>query len=901
MRFSSKINVMLTASVIAMGSAGIAIGQEADVDQIAQSDVDEVIVTGYRQSLQQARDLKRNSAQFVDAIIADDIGKLPDNNVAESLQRVSGVQLERGQGEGGTVQIRGLNQNVVLLNGRQITPGDGRGSNGPDTLGTSTYSLLSLVPSQLVSQLQVEKQAASDQIEGALGGTINIVTRKPLDSKTPRIAGSLGAVYKELPDSVGYQGFALASRKNEAETFGVLISGSIIEQDIQEDGFQTFSGFDDLGRNTLFDSNGNSISTDPNGDGVNGIHHIDPRYWRIADDRTRYGINGMLQWRPSDQTEVILDSLYTRSESQRDRHWLGTFARGTYNDAVVSENEVLLAGVVNRSVNTNAEYQDNFHEIWSNALSIDHDLSDKINLFGEFSYTRSEQYLDRTFFRLQNPSNTIPVELDLRPDFPLFGGADGTFATTVNDIDQLQLRIFFDTDSGSVVDDLALRFDVDFGENWEFGARYQNIKLERENIGRSTQAIGRSNRIRVDADRLGGLVVPFSFGDDYLSGAAASTPRDFLVVGRQINCQSLVRIDDVDDTFLNDAQRAECLRTTPNQEDSYTLDETFWSAYAKYNFEADLGNIPFSGNIGVRYVDRELVAEGVLTQDDGSGGVLFTPLTETVNSSEFFPSAVAKLDVRDDLVLRLGAARALAYPNTRDLNPATDVFGDGMTGEGGSPRLEPFLVNQFDAGLEYYFGDEGILSVGLFYKDVESFIVEEVNSETVPGFTNPIDVTRNRNGDGGSIQGIEFLWQQSLGDWIPALDGFGFSTSYSYITSDSPEIDRFDNELGIPGLSKNNLNLIGYYEKGKFGARLALNWRDDFYNSIDNTNTAVFFDSYTDLATSVRYKINDNLSIDLDAVNLLDTELRTYNAFPEATNSNVVFGRTFKLTTRATF
>lgn len=904
MKFRSKMSMLISASILALGAANGALAQEANSDDASDEDVavlDTVTVRGYAKSLQEARDLKRASAQFIDAIIADDIGKLPDNNVAESLQRVSGVQLERGQGEGTSVQIRGLNQNVVLVNGRQITPGDGRGSNGPDTLGTSTYSLLSLVPSQLISQLQVEKQSASDQIEGALGGTINIVTRKPLDANTPRFAGSIGTVYKELPDSYGYQAFGLASHKNAAETFGVLLAGSIIQQDVQEDGFQTFSSFDDLGRNTLFDPSGAPLSTDPNGDGIDGIHHIDPRYWRISDDRTRYGINGIVQWRPSAQTEVMFDSFYSRTESERDRHWLGTFARGTYTNAVVSPNEVLLAGQINRSVNTNAEYQDNFHEIWSNALSVTHEVNDDISLFGEIAYTRSEQYLDRTFFRLQNPSNTIPVALDLRPDFPTFGGADGTFASTVNDPNELQLRIFFDTDSGSVVDDLALRFDADLGDNLEVGMRYQNIELDRDNTGRSTQSLPGSQRPRIDTGLLGDLVVPFSFGSDYLDGEAASTPRNFVTIRRELNCLPLVALDDANDAVLNDASRAECLRDTQNEEDSYVLDETFWSAYLKYNYETEVMGLPISGNIGMRYVDRELVATGVLTQDDGSGGVLFTPLTETVESSELFPSAVAKIDLNENKVLRLGVARALAYPNTDDLNPATDVDGTGLSGTGGSPRLEPFLVNQVDAALEYYYGDEGLLSLGVFHKDVESFIVEEVNAETVPGFANPIDITRNRNGEGGSITGLEVLWQQSLGDWMPALDGFGFSSSYSFITSETEEEDRFGNELGIPGLSENNLNLIGYYEKGPFGARIALNWRDEFYNTIDNTSTAIFFDSYTDLAASARYDINENFSVDFDAVNLLDTELRTYNGFEEATNSNVLFGRTFKVTLRGTF
>ena len=145
-------------------------------DDAAAADLEEVIVTGIRESLNKARDIKRESAQFVDAIVADDIGKLPDRNVAESLARVSGVQVDRGIAEGTSVSVRGLRQNVYLFNGRQIIDPTGRGGVGLETLGTSTYGLLALVPSELISRLELTKLASSDQISGALGGIVDVQT-----------------------------------------------------------------------------------------------------------------------------------------------------------------------------------------------------------------------------------------------------------------------------------------------------------------------------------------------------------------------------------------------------------------------------------------------------------------------------------------------------------------------------------------------------------------------------------------------------------------------------------------------------------------------------------------------------------------------------------------------------
>ena len=162
-----------------------------------------VTVSGIRQSLEKSRDLKRDSSQIVDAIVADDIGKLPDTNVAESLGRVAGVQLERGMGEGSSVLVRGLSQNVYLYNGREIFDATGRGGNGLDQLNTSTYGLLTLVPSELISRLSVTKLASADQVAGALGGIIDIETRLPLNADGDQNVVSVSGTYSKLAKKGG--------------------------------------------------------------------------------------------------------------------------------------------------------------------------------------------------------------------------------------------------------------------------------------------------------------------------------------------------------------------------------------------------------------------------------------------------------------------------------------------------------------------------------------------------------------------------------------------------------------------------------------------------------------------------------------------------------------------------
>ena len=289
--------------------------------------LEEVVVTGIRESLNKARDIKRESTQFVDAIVADDIGKLPDRNVAESLARVSGVQVDRGIAEGTSVSVRGLRQNVYLFNGRQIIDPTGRGGIGLETLGTSTYGLLALVPSELISRLELTKLASSDQISGALGGIVDVQTPMPLDGPS-RLGAKVGGIYYDQASEGGYEGFGLISQKFADDTLGVLLSASYNNRDLSQEGLDTFSGY--------------SRFTDSRGTVRFG--NADARPEEIAENRENLGLNGVVQWQPADGVEIIADTFYSELESDRDRWWLSFNPTAGLTNARYSANNILLSG-----------------------------------------------------------------------------------------------------------------------------------------------------------------------------------------------------------------------------------------------------------------------------------------------------------------------------------------------------------------------------------------------------------------------------------------------------------------------------------------------------------------------------------------------------------------------------
>ena len=232
------------------------------------------------------------------------------------------------------------------------------------------------------------------------------------------------------------------------------------------------------------------------------------------------------------------------------------------------------------------------------------------------------------------------------------------------------------------------------------------------------------------------------------------------------------------------------------------------------------------------------------------------------------------------------------------------MFVDGVqtvlgTGSGGAPNLDPYKANQFDASAEYYFGKQALFSVGLFYKDISTFIVQQQSPESYGGVNYLIN--RKINGEGAKVKGAEALLQLPFYFLPGAFDGFGVLATYSYIDSSTPITDVTGRVLPFPGLSKNNANVVGYYEKGPVSIRVAYNWRDNFLVGLSAAATGIYTSAYTDLSATARYDVAKNVSLGFEANNLLDTKQRTYDGSQEALRTNVFFGPIYKASVSVKF
>ncbi len=853
--------------------------QAADTGADAQGDI---VVTGIRGSITQGLAAKRDATQFVDAIVAEDVGKLPDKNIAESLQRVSGVQIRRSLGEGTSVSIRGLRQNRTEVNGRTLVSPFGR---GPGIPADADFNPLSLYPAELISRLEVTKLLSADQSDGSLGGTVNIITRRPLDSRDRIIAITAEGTHSDLGKREGYDASALFSGNFGEGRFGALLNVTYSDKPVQEDSFNSFAGF--LPLTTAFDPNGDGVAdNDPNHDGVPGTYIADLRFQSLRERRKRVGINGVLQWRPSDELEFTLDTIYTNGKAERRRNWFAvalSSVGSAYTSYTFSPNEVLVAGTIRAPLQGNDERLDIRDHSLSSALDATWEHG-PIKLRAEGSYSNATLNYDQTYVRTQT-INSYLTGFDFRnsaiPQLTLPSG--------VNLLDPTIYRYsnFFDNRFLSNAKEYAGQLDgtyqIDSGilDSFQAGAKYAKLKTQR--TSRTTQLTSNvtlpslSPNLYEPVDFAGLLGGNAPFAEQYLAGNPFGT-------GAPFACVAILG-------------QGNCTPRTLDPTASYRLNEQTTAAYVKLNVKGDLGSIPFSGNIGVRYTHTARDAESAFKRPNGT----FAPITANPDFTDWLPSAVLKFDVSKNLVFRVGAAKVVGLPDSQDLSPGLLLNSIVVTATGGNPNLQPFRATQYDASAEWYFREGSALTVGLFYKDIGSFLSTRSAFETVPGESQQYLVTRKVNGTGGSLKGVEVLLQLPFNFLPSPIDGFGILANYSYIDSSTPFTNaRTKEELPLEGLSKNNANLVVYYEKYGFGARVAYNYRSGYLDSITAGGEGSFFKPYKTIDASIRYDFG-KFSIFAEGANLNNEKQVRYTGAPEANALYAEQGRRFSIGASAKF
>jgi TonB-dependent receptor len=810
------------------------------------AELEEVVVTGsFSSSLTQALDVKRRADNVVDVITAEDIGEFPSQNIAEALQRVPGVSIVRDRGEGLFVRVRGLGANfqITTLNGRSAAVNE----NVRDSGQSGRQFRFDTLPSELVAGVDVIKSPMASLDEGAIGGVVNVRTFRPLDLKTSRLAMSGDVNYSENADELDPRLSTLGSWVNEDRTFGALLAAVYDRRSLRQD------------RITGVTWNTYAAGLDTDGDGVRDTGSIIyPQALRPTletEDRERYGLNAALQWRPTATTDVNLDVTYTDLTVDYDELTYSAdfnIANAVPGTARV-ENGALVGGVFSGGTSQiGREVSHLHHDNLSVGLNLRQELGDWV-VSGDLAYARAASDTPKpiTRSRVLGPVGRI--------EFDLVKSGDGVPSINFLDADltrtstlpgrRLEYRVN-DTLDEETAFQLDLQRPVSLGPiaSIAFGAKYR--ERARDYNRRDFNITRGIAGVTLTPD----FFVPFTY-TDFLSKVGADLPRAWAVPNPTRFLQQITQAD------LDAPLSRSDLRN------SYQIDETILAGYGMADVEATLFGSPLRGNIGVRVAQTDQTSSG--HADNGRQAL---PVSFDKTYTDVLPSLNLVWEATGDLQFRVAAAKVITRPSLSDLAPRLTLNSSGtvLTAVGGNPELKPFEAWQYDAVAEWYFSPSSALIGGVFYKDITTFSTRRRSNIDIDGVI--YELTAPVNGGTASIAGMELAYQQ-LFPFLPApFDGLGVTANVTLVSSDATYYDgtrEFTDEL--ENVAKESANLTGFYEKGPFAARLSYSWRGDVLqqvgtNGLESANDRAF----GSLDGSMTYKLTDQLTVSLEAINLTD-------------------------------
>lgn len=876
---SIGLALQMSAAAYAQEAAQTTDSGQATPAENTVDTLDTVSVTGYRASVERALDIKRGEAGVVDAIVAEDIGKFPDLNLAESLQRIPGVVITRDAGEGRNISVRGLGPDFtrVRINGMEaLTTVGSTDQNGGSNRGRGFD--FNVFASDLFSQLIVRKTAQADVEEGSLGATVDLRTARPFDYDGFTLVASGQASYADMGDTTDPRVAGLIANTWADGRFGALLSVAYSERRALEEG----SGSGRWARGTS--NNGfNPASPYTPALSADTFHPRFPRYTLMEHDQKRTGVTASFQFKPTDRTQFALDALYSKIDAVRDEKYIEaiSFSRGAsqngkpqtiVRDGVV-ENGALVYGLFDdvdiRSESRHDEWNTVFTQL---GLEGEHEFTDNFKISGKLGTSKSEHENPIQTTIIMDKLNVDNYSYDYRgnPYSPVIDY--GIDPTDPNGWTLAEIRIrpqYVENDFD--VAQLDFNWNISPGFRLKGGVQAKDYSFSTRELRRSTEGL---TGVPMFTD--GTRIVPADLTDQASLSGVSGSPGTWVIPDYQ-------GIADFYDIYSNTGPFALSERAVNTR----SVEEEDRGVYLMGEISADLGAIPVSGNVGVRYVRTKQSSTGIAT---ASG----TPVATTVSReySDTLPSMNLVAEITPDFLIRLGAAKVMTRPGLGSLTPGVtvNVSGGARTVSGGNPNLDPIRAKTVDLGFEWYFDEGAMLGLGLFYKDIESFIqttrvVQPYSASGLPaslldgtgaGVNDDFVFSVPLNTPGGELTGFEANYTQPFTFLPGKFANLGVQLNYTYVDSQiqyltSTGANSFKTDL--TGLSKHSWNATLYYEGERFSGRVSATNRDDFLLQVPATESGFDVHGQTGTTTvdaSVRYKINDKLELSLEGINLTD-------------------------------
>ncbi|WP_422056432.1 TonB-dependent receptor [Sphingomonas sp.] len=914
MRFTVRRGgARLLAATSALVIATAAQAQDAPAEPAAGED-EEIVVTGFRASLDAALNVKRESVAAVDAIVAEDIAKFPDQNLAESLQRIPGIAIQRDGGEGRAITVRGLGSQFtrVRVNGLETitTSHDGAASNRDRAFDFNVFA------SELFSSIVVHKTASADLDEGSLGAVVDLNTGNPLKGKYGlTFAASAQGSYNDLSDTWGPRVAGLIGWKSPDGTLGASISAAYQKTTTKEIGNNTVrwaqARFDSVNGTNCFttaNSGGTYVPSAACNQAALSFHPRIPRYGEVTHYRERLGLTGSIQWSPSDATQVSIDGLYSKFKADRREKWGEVLLRSNersinvVNPVYDSNNNMIAATLNDAWVRTEHFLKKTETEFYQIGATWDQDVTDtfRFKLAGGYSRSNADVPVETTIVFDDRDAQGYSY------DYRNMTAPTLTFGTSVTNPANFQLAEIRDRPSSILnqfrTAQLRTEWDVTEGFTVKTGAIWRRYNFDATAFTRDTAVCGNGGVDLV----LGTLACSATsvFGPTAVYGFPVTSALSELFTLQGSNAPSgtttqwLVPNLDAAAAYTNLYSRA--LRVDAGNNRGVT--EETKGGYLQFDAKGALFGLDYALNAGIRYVRTDQSSYGI------NSGVT---VTVERGYDDWLPSFNLALYPMESLIIRGAIAKVMTRPSLGNLTPGGSADGFNYRVTSGNPFLLPFRATNFDVALEWYFAPQSIFSVALFKKDVASFPVAITRTGTFtetglspsvlvpssPAALNPAQLSQpiwtiatTGNGSGASLKGAEIALQAPF-KFLPGfLSNFGGIVNATFVDSSATytQTGPFTNACVAPnctlggatstnytetlyGLSKKQFNGTLYYEDSKFSARASVSYRDGFTDAGSATgNIFEGYDAITNVDASVRYKLTEFLEVSVEGTNLTD-------------------------------
>ena len=875
------------------------------------AEVDDIVVTGFRASLQNSLNIKRREAGVVDAISAEDIADFPDTNLAESIQRIPGVSIDRDAGEGRTITVRGLGSDFTRtrINGIEAQASTGATDSSGGVNRTRGFDF-NVFASELFNNITVRKTASAEVEEGSLGATIDLRTSRPFDK--PGFNAVMGGQYgyNDLSENWDPRFTGLISNTWADGQLGALFSVAYSEKNSLEEGFSSVRWGPANG-----DGGFANPAALPGGAAASGgiFHPRIPRFGRLEHSQDRLGATLSVQARPGNgPTLFTFDALYSKLDSTRTENFLQAWSLSRnasqggkpqviIRDTVVDPQtgEMVYALLDDMDIRSESRFDVLETEFKQMTFAVEHKFSERARFDGVIGRSESDFGNPVQVSAIIDRQNTDGYSWDFRDNrnvplinygFDVNNPASWTITgpTGAQPRSELRSSSAFVSNAYTTAEG-SFAFDVNDALTLKAGLS----RKEYETSGRAFARLDNTAPALPAGTTIGqvtNLLEGFGRNLDLPAGSAQSWVRpDLAALDKAFNysCNCNTGVAGGDFRLLG-------LENSSTLANWREVTETDTGGYIQADWNTTIADMPFRGNIGVRQVKTEIEATGY----SAISGVT-TAVTGTNEYTDTLPSINVSLEPFENLIVRAGAAKVMSRPPVTSLVPVFTVSAlnaANNTASLGNVELEPYRAKTYDLSVEWYFQPEALLSFAYFYKDISTFVQQAQQTLTYAQLTalNPAAFPAGGGRDpalqyvfstptntpGGPLKGFEISYQQTFTFLPGPFSNLGTQLNYTHVES---EIDYCTTSscaafvtADLINLSPEAWNATLYYDDGKLNARVSAAYRDSYFQKVPGANggtRGIAFEGKTETTTidaSASYNLTDNLSISIEGLNLTD-------------------------------